>query len=103
MSHQLKLENPVSVAPPDSERKFRLAHLIPLLFVLVSIAYVAQIASPLRLTNDRMDYLSQASSAIDGRGFVLRDGTRSMRPSGYPAPCMERVNWALRIRGRLFF
>lgn len=85
MIDQFKLQDPVSVPPADSERKFHLAHLIPLLFALIAIAYLAQIASPLRLINDGVDYLSQASSALDGRGFVLHDGTRSMRPSGYPA------------------
>ena len=34
--------------------------------------------------NDGVDYLLQASSAIDGNGFLVH-GVRSMRPPGYPA------------------
>jgi hypothetical protein len=58
--------------------------LIAVLFVLIASAYVAQISSPLRLIGDGVDYLLQASSAIDGQGFLLH-GMRSMRPAGYPA------------------
>lgn len=79
------MENPVSVATPESKRQSRLTLLFPVLLLLISVAYIAQIASPLRLINDGIDYLSQASSALDGHGFVLRDGTQSMRPPGYPA------------------
>ena len=42
-----------------------------------------QIASPLRLINDGVDYLLQACSALDGHGFAVR-GVHSMRPPGYP-------------------
>jgi hypothetical protein len=58
--------------------------IISLAFVMVAIAYLLQIASPLRLVNDGVDYLLQASSAIDGNGFLLH-GVRSMCPPGYPA------------------
>jgi hypothetical protein len=58
--------------------------IITLSFVMVAIASVLQIASPLRLINDGVDYLLQATSAIDGNGFLLH-GVRSMRPPGYPA------------------
>jgi ABC-type multidrug transport system fused ATPase/permease subunit len=54
-----------------------------LVFVLVAVAYLAQIATPLRLVGDGIDYLLQASSAVDGDGFRVH-GERSMRPPGYP-------------------
>ena len=53
-------------------------------FALLSLVYLAQCASPLRLINDGVDYLLQASSALDGHGFLIH-GVRSMRPAGYPA------------------
>lgn len=55
-----------------------------LAFGLVSAAYLVQVASPLRLVNDGVDYLLQASSALDGGGFRVH-GEQSMRPPGYPA------------------
>ncbi len=58
--------------------------IISLAFVIVSIAYLVQIATPLRLVFDGIDYLLQASSAIDGNGFLFH-GVHSMRPPGYPA------------------
>src|SRR5271166_2915225 len=61
---------------------FRVATRLALLFV--SLAYLAQIASPLRIVGDGEDYLLQASSAADGNGFRYH-GQQSMRPPGYPA------------------
>lgn len=58
--------------------------IIWLSFVLVSVAYLTQIATPLRLVSDGIDYLLQASSAVDGNGFRVH-GEQSMRPPGYPA------------------
>ena len=58
--------------------------IISVAFVMVAVAYLLQIASPLRLINDGVDYLLQASSALDGNGFLVH-GVRSMRPPGYPA------------------
>ncbi len=52
-------------------------------FILLALIYLAQCASPLRLINDGVDYLLQASSALDGHGFLVH-GVRSMRPAGYP-------------------
>jgi hypothetical protein len=66
----------------DTSQRFRVAAGVAL--VLVSLAYVAQIASPLRLVGDGVDYLLQASSATDGHGFRIH-GQQSMRPPGYPA------------------
>jgi hypothetical protein len=57
---------------------------IGLALLLVSLAYLVQIASPLRLVGDGVDYLMQASSAADGSGFRFH-GQRSIRPPGYPA------------------
>jgi hypothetical protein len=65
--------------PPD---RVRVA--IGLALLLVSLAYLVQIASPLRLVDDGIDYLMQASSAVDGTGFLLH-GQHSIRPPGYPA------------------
>jgi hypothetical protein len=62
----------------------RLRLITRLAFVLVSLAYLAQIATPLRLVNDGIDYLLQASSAVDGDGFRVH-GEQAMRPPGYPA------------------
>jgi hypothetical protein len=66
----------------DSSQRFRVAAGLALL--LVALAYLVQIASPLRLVGDGVDYLLQASSAADGHGFRVH-GERSMRPPGYPA------------------
>jgi len=66
----------------DPTNRLRVATGVALL--LVSLAYLVQIASPLRLVGDGVDYLMQASSAVDGSGFRFH-GQRSMRPPGYPA------------------
>lgn len=64
-----------------SDKHLRAA--LTLALLLVSLAYLLQIASPLRLIVDGVDYLLQASSAADGGGFRVH-GLRSVRPSGYP-------------------
>ncbi len=46
----------------DTLQRFRFAAGLALL--LVSLAYLVQIASPLRLVGDGVDYLLQASSAL---------------------------------------
>jgi hypothetical protein len=66
----------------DTLQRFRVAAGLALL--VVSLAYLVQIASPLRLVGDGVDYLLQASSAADGNGFRVH-GEQSMRPPGYPA------------------
>jgi hypothetical protein len=66
----------------DTLQRFRVAAGLALL--LVSLVYLVQIASPLRLVGDGVDYLLQASSAADGNGFRVH-GEQSMRPPGYPA------------------
>jgi hypothetical protein len=66
----------------DTLQRFRVAAGLALL--LVSLVYLVQIASPLRLVGDSVDYLLQASSAADGSGFRVH-GEQSMRPPGYPA------------------
>ena len=65
----------------DTLQRFRVAAGLALL--LVSLAYLVQIASPLRLMGDGVDYLLQASSAADGNGFRVH-GQQSMRPRGIP-------------------
>jgi hypothetical protein len=77
------VQSAISEAPPISTRRtWRFA--LTAAYVLVSLAYLVQCATPLRLINDGVDYLLQASSALDGHGFLLH-GARSMRPPGYPA------------------
>jgi hypothetical protein len=66
----------------DTLQRFRFAAGLALL--VVSLAYLVQIASPLRLVGDGVDYLLQVSSAADGNGFRVH-GEQSMRPPGYPA------------------
>lgn len=66
----------------DTSHRFRAAAGVALL--LVSLAYLVQMASPLRLIGDGVDYLLQASSAADGNRFRVH-GEQSMRPPGYPA------------------
>ena len=63
-----------------SEQKHRM---IQIGLVLIITVYVLQTMSPLRLVNDGIDYLLQASSAADGSGFLVH-GKVSMRPPGYP-------------------
>jgi hypothetical protein len=67
---------------PAQRSPARLA--ITIALAIISLAYLAQIPTPLRLITDGIDYLLQASSAIDGHGF-LSHGVHSMRPPGYPA------------------
>jgi hypothetical protein len=50
---------------------------------LAGIAYLAQIPSPLRLTDDSVIYLSLATSAVEGKGFVYH-GSPERYPLGYP-------------------
>jgi hypothetical protein len=56
---------------------------IQMALILIITVYVLQTLSPLRLVNDGIDYLLQASSAADGNGFLVH-GKASMRPPGYP-------------------
>lgn len=55
-----------------------------LAIALVSIVYVVQVATPLRLITDGIEYLMQASSAVDGAGFRVH-AVKTIHPSGYPA------------------
>ena len=63
----------------DTSQSLRTATRLAVL--LVSVVYLAQIASPLRLIDDGVDYLMQASSAADGGGFRFH-GEQSIRPPG---------------------
>jgi len=61
----------------------------------VSLLYVAQLWTPLRLNGDSVVLLSIASSAADGHGY-LDHGTKTHYPPGYPAMVvgLERIGAA---------
>ena len=48
--------------------------------VLILLIYILQTLTPLRLVNDGMDYLLQASSAADGNGFWCMAENRCAHP-----------------------
>jgi hypothetical protein len=52
-------------------------------FVVLCLAYLIQLASPLRLNTDATSFLTLASSFLDGQGFVI-DGRPTHFPVGYP-------------------
>jgi len=52
-------------------------------FVVLCLAYLLQLASPLRLNNDATSFLTLASSILDGQGFEI-DGRPAHFPVGYP-------------------
>lgn len=52
--------------------------------VSISVLYVVQIISPLRLSSDVIVYLSMAESALKGQGFSYH-GSSTHYPPGYPA------------------
>jgi hypothetical protein len=58
----------------------------PIVLGILAIAtiYLLQIYSPLRLVNDGVVYLSLATSAVDGHGFIYH-GAPEQYPLGYPA------------------
>jgi len=56
-----------------------------LALALVSLAYILQVFTPLRLVGDGIDYLLEASSAIDGGSFRVHGESAIRRPPGYPA------------------
>jgi hypothetical protein len=62
---------------------------------LLWIAYLVQLSSPLRVNKDAQSLLGIASSASDGKGFLL-NGERSHFPIGYPLLIvgLERVGLA---------
>lgn len=55
----------------------------PLLIVL-SVAYLLQLTTPLRVNTDSLRLLAMASSAADGNGFLVA-GAKDRFPVGYPA------------------
>ena len=57
---------------------------LPVVIGCLSILYLAQVASPLRLTPDAVAYLSLADSFLEGQGFLYR-GAATHFPPGYPA------------------
>src|SRR5215469_6088119 len=54
------------------------------LLLLLSICFVLQVFTPLRLNNDAIVLLSMGESAAHGNGF-LDSGERTVFPPGYPA------------------
>ena len=66
-----------------------------LLILLVAAAYLAQLASPLRLNNDAEAYLFLAHSVCQGQGFTI-DGEPTHFPPGYPATValLDRIGLA---------
>lgn len=54
------------------------------LLLLLSICFVLQVFTPLRLNNDAIVLLSMGESAAHGNGF-LDSGQRTVFPPGYPA------------------
>jgi len=54
------------------------------LLAFLSVLYLAQAASPLRLNTDSVVFLSMAASAVDGHGFLYQGSTTHF-PRGYPA------------------
>ena len=68
--------------PPEDRRRWLLAFRIFLL--LVGIAYVLQLRTPLRLQIDSVVLMSEAESVANGTGF-LDGGVKTPFPPGYPA------------------
>jgi hypothetical protein len=57
---------------------------VRILLLLLTLCYVLQVFTPLRLNNDAIALLSMGESAARGGGF-LDDGQKTVFPSGYPA------------------
>ena len=74
---------PERAGGPDGRARWQLRACAAAL-ALLAAAYLAQIASPLRLTPDAVVYLSMAQSATEGHGFTLH-GHTTQYPPGYPA------------------
>jgi len=52
--------------------------------MVIAVIYLLQVFSPMRLVDDGVVYLSIATSAVDGHGFVYH-GSPERYPLGYPA------------------
>src|SRR5581483_11041361 len=64
----------------------RAAHVpkaLMMLLAALAFAYLLQIATPLRVDHDSIEYLTVAASIADGRGFML-NGAPAFVPYGYP-------------------
>lgn len=57
---------------------------VQILLLLLTVCYVLQVFTPLRLNNDAIVLLSMGKSAAQGGGF-LNDGQKTLFPPGYPA------------------
>jgi len=58
--------------------------IIKSIFLCLSVVYLLQLFSPLRLTTDSVVLLSMAESFLNGHGFLYK-GLPTHFPSGYPA------------------
>ncbi len=58
-------------------------YFVPIVLGVVGVAYLIQLASPLRANTDAIRFLEIAASASDGRGF-LNQGEPTPYPLGYP-------------------
>jgi len=65
-------------------------HVITVILVLLALLYAVQCLTPLRLVNDSIVYLSIATSAVDGHGFLYH-GAPERYPLGYPAAIFTLV------------
>jgi hypothetical protein len=61
-------------------------------FVVLCLAYLIQLASPLRLNTDATSFLTLAASFLDGQGFMI-DGQPTHFPVGYPL-MLAALEWA---------
>src|SRR5207253_11153147 len=64
-------------------RAARVPKALMALLAAMAFAYLLQIATPLRVDHDAIEYLTVAASIADGRGFMLNGAPASV-PYGYP-------------------
>lgn len=65
-------------------------------FVVVALAFLLQMPTPLRLMKDSVEYLGVADSVASGTGFLL-EGAKSRFPPGYPALLASFISLGLEI------
>jgi hypothetical protein len=67
-------------------------HLLSCALVVLGLAYLIQLASPLRLNTDATSFLTLAASSRDGQGFVI-DKKPTHFPVGYPS-MLAVLDWS---------
>ncbi|HKQ05055.1 MAG TPA: hypothetical protein VJ464_07995 [Blastocatellia bacterium] len=72
-----------NAAQAGEGRAARLPKALTVLLAAMASAYLLQIATPLRVDHDSIEYLTVAASIADGRGFML-NGAPAFVPYGYP-------------------